>query len=41
VALLLRERGIERVRPLAGGLRGWQERGYPMVELTTAMGRAS
>jgi rhodanese-related sulfurtransferase len=41
VALLLRERGIERVRPLAGGLRGWRDRGYPMVELTPQLGRAS
>jgi rhodanese-related sulfurtransferase len=38
VALLLRERGIERVRPLAGGLRAWCERGYPMVQLTPAIG---
>jgi rhodanese-related sulfurtransferase len=33
VALILRRRGIERVRPLAGGLHGWRDRGYPMVGL--------
>jgi rhodanese-related sulfurtransferase len=33
VALILRRRGIERVRPLAGGFHGWRERGYPVVEL--------
>jgi 3-mercaptopyruvate sulfurtransferase SseA len=36
VALLLRRRGIERVRPLAGGLRAWQDRGYPLTTLTPA-----
>jgi len=30
VALLLRRRGIERVRPLAGGLDAWREHGYPL-----------
>ena len=35
-ALLLRQRGIERIRPLAGGYHGWRDRGYPMVELATA-----
>jgi len=34
VALLLRRRGIERVRPLAGGYRGWRDRGYPLTALT-------
>jgi rhodanese-related sulfurtransferase len=33
VALLLRRRGIERVRPLAGGFHAWRDRGYPMVDL--------
>jgi len=32
VALLLRRRGITRVRPLEGGLASWRERGYPMQE---------
>ena len=30
-ALRLMRRGIERVRPLEGGLQGWRERGYPLV----------
>jgi len=30
VALLLRRRGIERVRPLAGGLDAWRQHGYPL-----------
>jgi hypothetical protein len=34
VALILRGRGIERVRPLAGGLHDWRARGYPVVVLT-------
>ncbi len=29
MALLLRRRGIEKVRPLAGGFVAWQERGFP------------
>jgi membrane protein DedA with SNARE-associated domain/rhodanese-related sulfurtransferase len=33
-ALLLRRRGIERIRPLAGGYHGWRDRGYPMTGLT-------
>ena len=35
MALLLRRRGIERVRPLAGGYRVWRDRGYPMTGLST------
>jgi 3-mercaptopyruvate sulfurtransferase SseA len=35
VALLLRRRGIERVRPLAGGYRAWRNLGYPMTRLST------
>jgi rhodanese-related sulfurtransferase len=30
VALLLRKRGITRVRPLAGGFHGWRDLGYPL-----------
>jgi hypothetical protein len=37
VALLLRRRGIERVRPLAGGFHGWRNLGYPLVEITLAV----
>jgi 3-mercaptopyruvate sulfurtransferase SseA len=34
VALILRGRGIERVRPLAGGYHAWRDRGYPMTKIT-------
>lgn len=33
MALLLKRRGIERVRPLAGGFRAWQDLGYPVKNL--------
>jgi membrane protein DedA with SNARE-associated domain/rhodanese-related sulfurtransferase len=38
VALLLKRRGIDRVRPLAGGFRAWRDRGYPMTRLVLATG---
>jgi 3-mercaptopyruvate sulfurtransferase SseA len=31
VALLLRSKGVTRVRPLAGGLEAWREQGYPLA----------
>jgi rhodanese-related sulfurtransferase len=31
VALALRRKGIGRVRPLAGGLQAWRDRGYPVT----------
>jgi membrane protein DedA with SNARE-associated domain/rhodanese-related sulfurtransferase len=31
VALALRRRGIEHVRPLAGGLKAWRDRGFPVT----------
>jgi rhodanese-related sulfurtransferase len=34
VALLLKRRGITRIRPLAGGLEGWRERGLPLESLS-------
>jgi 3-mercaptopyruvate sulfurtransferase SseA len=37
VALLLRRRGIERVRPLAGGWHAWRDRGYPMVVVSATV----
>jgi len=40
VALILRRRGIERVRPLAGGFRAWRDLGYPMTGLA-AMAEAA
>ncbi|HEY3068346.1 MAG TPA: hypothetical protein VGL09_21355 [Methylomirabilota bacterium] len=36
MALLLRRRGIERVRPLLGGLYGWRDRGYPTIDIMPA-----
>src|SRR5262249_22411124 len=39
-ALLLRARGIERIRPLAGGYHGWRDRGYPMTSLATTTSAA-
>jgi rhodanese-related sulfurtransferase len=38
VALILRRRGIERVRPLAGGFYAWRDRGYPVISLARATG---
>jgi 3-mercaptopyruvate sulfurtransferase SseA len=32
VALMLKQRGIMRVRPLAGGLEAWKELGFPLSE---------
>ena len=37
MALLLRGRGIVRVRPLKGGFHGWQKLGYPLVALVQAI----
>jgi rhodanese-related sulfurtransferase len=31
VALALRQRGFEHVRPLAGGLQAWRSRGFPVT----------
>ncbi len=33
MALLLRRKGITKVRPLAGGIEAWRERNYPLEEL--------
>jgi rhodanese-related sulfurtransferase len=33
LALLLRSKGITRIRPLAGGYDGWRSRGFPMTFL--------
>jgi len=37
VALLLRKKGIKRIRPLEGGLDAWRKRGYPMDAVTIAV----
>jgi membrane protein DedA with SNARE-associated domain/rhodanese-related sulfurtransferase len=34
VAQTLRKRGVQRIRPLQGGLEAWRERGYPMSNIT-------
>lgn len=34
MALLLRRRGINRVRPLADGLDGWRQRGFAIESLS-------
>jgi len=41
VALILRRRGIERVRPLAGGFYAWRARGYPTISVAETPGRGS
>jgi rhodanese-related sulfurtransferase len=38
VALILRRRGIENVRPLAGGYHAWRRLGYPLIDLTVVRG---
>ena len=37
VAMALRRRGLQNVWPLAGGLRGWQDRGFPVTKITLEM----
>jgi membrane protein DedA with SNARE-associated domain/rhodanese-related sulfurtransferase len=34
MALLLRKKGVKKVRPLAGGVEAWRERNYPVEEQT-------
>jgi rhodanese-related sulfurtransferase len=34
VALLLRNQGIRRIRPLQGGLDAWRDKGYPLANVT-------
>jgi len=40
VALLLRKRGVSRIRPLAGGFEAWQERRFPVEALPIQPSRA-
>jgi rhodanese-related sulfurtransferase len=40
VALLLWKRGVNRIRPLAGGYQGWLDRGYPVEPLLVEPARA-
>jgi len=34
VALLLRNKGVKRIRPLQGGLDAWRDLGYPLKTVT-------
>ena len=36
MALLLKQRGVERVRPLEGGLDAWRTLGFPVEDRTAA-----
>jgi 3-mercaptopyruvate sulfurtransferase SseA len=37
VALLLRKKGVKRIRPLEGGLDAWRELGYPLQMMQVSM----
>ena len=41
VAMALKRRGIERVRPLEGGYHAWRDRGYPLTGLRPALAGGS
>jgi 3-mercaptopyruvate sulfurtransferase SseA len=32
MALMLRRKGVQKIRPLQNGLTGWRELGYPVSE---------
>ena len=34
---MLRRRGLQRVRPLLGGIQGWKERGFPLLQMQTGV----
>jgi 3-mercaptopyruvate sulfurtransferase SseA len=36
VALLLRNKGVKRIRPLQGGLDAWRDLGYPLQVLSVS-----
>jgi len=36
VALLLRNKGVQRIRPLQGGLDAWRDLGYPLQVLSVS-----
>jgi 3-mercaptopyruvate sulfurtransferase SseA len=40
VALLLRKRGVSRIRPLAGGFEAWQAHRFPVEPLELQPSRA-
>ncbi len=33
MALLLRRQGVQRIRPLQGGLEAWRKHGYPLANV--------
>jgi rhodanese-related sulfurtransferase len=37
VALLLKQRGVERVRPLEGGFDAWRQRGFPLQNRSSSL----
>jgi len=41
VALLLRKKGVKRIRPLEGGLEAWRELGYPLQTVSVNSEQAS
>jgi 3-mercaptopyruvate sulfurtransferase SseA len=43
VALLLRHKGVKRIRPLQGGLEAWRDLGYPLqtISIDSNPGKAS
>ncbi len=41
MALLLKRQGVRRVRPLAGGLAGWRDLGYPLAPPSEGAGGGS
>jgi membrane protein DedA with SNARE-associated domain/rhodanese-related sulfurtransferase len=41
VALALHQKGIENVRPLAGGLRAWRDRGFPVTSGVSVPGSSA
>ena len=43
MALLLKRRGVQKIRPLAGGLAAWRSLGYPLaaIEVVAASVEAS
>jgi len=36
VALLLRKKGVKRIRPLEGGLDAWRDLGYPLETVSAS-----
>jgi len=41
VALLLRKKGVKRIRPLQGGLEEWRKQGFPLVNSAETLNSSS